>query len=342
MSTTSMSIQLSKSQQASCFLEPLGGGYLSCDIQKVRDASTFIPLNIVRGSRPQECEIPSMASNFATTHCSYKYHELRRCGCPELDPNKNKQLWEAYVDSVQNAVVSKLDHQDEITLAIFASGYLLQDCELLDRLFGDDRLKNWAGTLNIQFIDLNYQVNDVQQVQTNIRASTSVDWSKMVPAIVLGICGGASGIYAANANDKKARNVAIVAGIILIIGAIILGGMALDKRSGAISELNIKDPIMKTIDQFLNAIEQQTPLKLHIDFFPNADVCIEKNRKSDVVLGYDIENTLAIFENLKHSNLKSDGKVIVVTKEKTPDEKLLKVMRQAVGPEGKYFTTIFN
>ena len=98
MSTSNMSIQLSRSQYSSCFLEPLGGGYVSCDVKKARRPTTFIPLEVVRGIRPQACEKPHVADAFATTHCSYKYHDLRRCGCPTLDPKKNPELWNAYVD----------------------------------------------------------------------------------------------------------------------------------------------------------------------------------------------------------------------------------------------------
>ena len=268
---------------------------------------------------------------------------MRRCGCPTLDPNKNPELWDAYVESVKNAVRSRTN-QNEITLAIFASGYLLQDCELLDHLFRDNQLGNWRGLLNLQFIDLNYQINDVQQLKDAVHANPNkeVDWSLMAPAIVVGICGGISTLYAANSKSEKSRNIAIIAGIILIISALILGNAALDNQSGSVSEYKVNDPIMKTIDQFLSEIENQTPFSIHSDFFPNTDVCIGKNRKSDVVIGYDIDNTFAIFENLRGKNLKEDGETIVVTKEERSDKSVVKVMRQASGPQSPYNTKIFR
>ena len=230
-------------------------------------------------------------------------------------------------------------------MAIFASGYLLQDCELLDQLFRDDNLSKWNGTLNLQFIDLNYELKDVKLLKDAINENANtqeVNWNKMAPAIVLGICGGVSAVYVVKSKDEKARNMAIVAGVILIISAIILGGAALENRSGAVSKFNINDPIMTTIDQFLNEIEQQAPFSIHTDFFPNADVCIEKNKTSDVALGYDIDNTFDIFENLRNANLKENGEVIVVTKEAKPDKSLVKVMRKAFGPKGNYDSTIFK
>jgi len=298
----------------------------------------------VRGSRPQQCENPIIANTSSMTHCSYRYHALNRCGCPDLDPNKNEKLWGTYVAAVINAVKLRL-HQSEIVLTIFASGYLLQDCELLDLLFMDPTVQNWKGILKLQFVDLKYKVNDIKKLKEEVNKvkNLKVNWTVMVPAIVVGICGATSTIYGiATKEDDKSKCKVIVVGIMLIVIALILGGASLENQNDQVSEFEVNNPIMETIDQFLEQIEQQTPFKIHTDFFPNAESCIAKNNKCDVALGYDIENTFEIFEDLRRNNLKTEGEAILVTKEEDKSKTVHKILRRAHGNVESYSQQFFD
>ncbi len=342
-------VHLSKNMNSGCFVEMLPGGntFLSCDIEKSAHPKTFLPLEVVRGSRPPVCENPQLAELHAMKQCAYQYHHLSRCGCPELDPNLYPHLWSTYIEAVKNALLQR-SHLKEITLTIFASGYLLQDCELLKHLFEDPSIKNWKGRLNLQFVDLKYHIRHLND-KVEESSKEEADWTRYTPAIVFCICGIGGVIYGLSGKkEEPVKKYALVIGIIMLTVAAILMIAPSKKERKMVTEITFDDSNemmnVNVIEEFLEIIEQQTPVSLHADFFPSAEACIHKANKSDLVVGYDIgssKETKSFFDNLRERHLKENGAAILVRAEFN-GKSFNKVMSQAIGPKDTYNEVIFT
>lgn len=330
------SIPLIGNKNACCTIETVNNGtsYLSCNVK--RSSDPFFHPSPISEFRPFFCELPGAIHEHEGDNgvspldeCAYKYSNMSRCGCPTLDPKKNPKLWEKYVNSVANIVLQNIDgNAKEITLTFFASGHLLQDCQLLDYIFNLEKFKNWKGNLNLQFVDLNYEVDKVQLLKNRVVSTSDnkkgMNWGFLVAAIVCGSL-GTGAIYAGTQQEKKERKYSCMGvGAILIIVAVILGVQAAPKKEEekkfggnySVSQIKMKNSAEIAVEGFLNQMAARLPKGISIEtsFFPNADACIEEGKATDAILGYDIDNSLRFFESLRKNKLKEYGAAIVVVK----------------------------
>ena len=236
---------------------------------------------ILKGIRPEVCDIPAFAEAYAMGNCSYRYSSMSRCGCPTLDPVKNPRLWRKYVDSVVEVVQEQLQKEsEEVTLTFFASGYLLEDCQLLGEILNLSEIKSWKGTLNLQFVDLRYVIDEVQGLRGNIQKfdeKSEVNWGLILGAAT---CGGVGleALIAAGRTDKKEHQYKYVGvGVLLIIVAIVLAMQSAPKEKKEKSlkdeheviQLHMEPSIEKAIGGFLTEVSKMLPggIELKTEFF---------------------------------------------------------------------------
>lgn len=347
-------VPLAGNKNVYCGLKAISNGnpYLDCTVKGSSTSSYQSPP--ISGSRPPMCEIPGAIHEYPGDgnlsplgDCAYRYSGMSRCGCPILDPKKNPHLWNKYVTSVTNIVLQRVQAEpNEITLTFFASGYLLQDCELLGRIFDLPELQNWEGRLNLQFVDLEYEVDKVQSLKSQV--STFETGSEMNMGLVLTAiaCGGvgAGAIYAGTKQEKKEYKYSCMGGgAILIFAALILSIQAASsdeeeqglQDSHSVTQIKMEKPKAEAaIQGFLNQIAARLPrgISMQTSFFPSAEACVEQGSTSDAVLGYDIGNALTDFDQLRARKLKEQGNAIVVIKTANRDGEHVPVFLAARDP----------
>ena len=318
------------------------------------------PLNVGRidkvreecvGFRPSQCENPDIAHAQALGACMYRCGALQSCGCPEMDLTKNPHIKEMLHAKIHEAV-GRLDlHQPTLQVTFFASGLLLNELNLLKILLHDLQEKGWEGELCLQFVDTKYATDGptpIQKVWEDIQigGDASVEIYTSLAALS-GIVGTGALCYGI---AQKKRQYAI-GGVSALSAAGLFGYFAsesMKQRANGPLGYAVKEITMKDRDavEALKAMHQEMEsfgdlgMKITTEFFASDVDCVDRGTKSDLLLGYDIEDTLPIVRGLYPRLIKEAGETIAVTKNSLQNGDVAVVFHNARGPSNPLLSTI--
>lgn len=299
--------------------------YLQCSIipnPQQSSRTSEVAKQALMGSRPPQCENPAFAHQNALNYCTFKYSSMARCGCPTLDPGKHPEIWDKYEKRVIDAFVTQLKGSNNVTVTFFASGYLLQDVRLLNTLLSD-YTKNWKGNLCFQFIDLHYEMINVENLANTV--SNKDKKGLNLPLLLSACIASGVGMKFLSADDKQNKNKNLMIGGGLIILALILGYYSLpkekkeeEKDSQRLPQAFMKkSDIEEAIKACLAEVKEMLSegISLNTSFFSCAEDYIATQGTSDLVIGYDIEDSLKFLDALRKKVLNKTGFAIAMTKQ---------------------------
>jgi len=313
----SQTVTLSTIPGTNCRFKPVqsGGQYLSCNVkEEAEKVSAFMDGHVIC-SRPVECENPQFAHKHAMGICQFKCSNgTRRCGCPELN---NEKLWNAYVSIIVEQVVTQSKVKNEITVTFFATGYLGNENRLISLILKELGKEGWKGKLYFQFVDPEYTARKTNAI-VGSSPSKKVQWGYLVTAGVCEIAGIAAIGYGMKSSDKEKRNVCIVSGAILMALGIIVGSQAFvegeeDQKGSAQMKGNIFEAVQGTQTTMQQSLSRG--ITIQSQYFPSGTDCQKEGKRTDLLVGYDIGNTLEDFRSLKENSLSGKGIAIVVGKD---------------------------
>ncbi|WP_420420559.1 hypothetical protein [Simkania sp.] len=339
-----MSQTLVVSPQATCQLR--NGAYLTCQLEGNPFNLTAFAEKTKTFARLELCDKdPDFAAKHAGGICQFKAtNGTTSCGCPELN---NPKLKSAYSRSVIEFVLGLARSQNTITLTFFASGGLRNECDLISEILMELEKQNWAGDLNIQFVDPAYTLSKTHDVKNN-SDHLQVNWGYVAGASAAGIFGLGCIAVGTQLKEPKQRNCCYITGAIALIVALGLSTQipANNTKNRDVKVLSIKEPYFKAIQGTMRTLQQRLPpeIKMEVQYFPNAQVCMRDGRKMDGIFGYDIggkdpktgRESIEDYRDLKKSMLNPHGSAILVGKEApTPFEMGTPFFERARGPTGK-------
>jgi hypothetical protein len=322
------------------------GEYLACQLEGNSFNLTAFAEKTKTFARPLLCDTdPNYAAQHAGGVCQFRAtNGTISCGCPELD---NPKLKSAYNDSVIDFVLDLAERQTTITLTFFASGGLRNECDLISEILNELERQKWGGELNIQFVDPAYTVyktHEVKKGSPELQVSSGYTVGAGVAAIVgLGcICAGTQ------QKKKEQRNFCYAVGVVSLIVALGLCTQiaSSEPKNHNVEVLKIQDPYIGAIQGTMRTLEQRLPpeIKMNVNFYPNAQVCLRDGRNTDGLFGYDIggrdektgRESIEDYRDLKGLMLMQRGCAILVGKEaQTPHEMGTPFFMRAEGPNGR-------
>lgn len=204
-----------------------------------------------------------------------------------------------------------------MTVTFFATGYLGNESRLIPLLLQELGKKDWKGKLYFQFVDLEYTAQKTNTI-VNRTPSKEVQSAYIATAVVCEVVGGALIFSGARSPDKQKRRFCVTSGVILMAIGIIVGSQAFVKRTETQEgPAQIKGDIFEAIQGAQTTIQQNLVRGITIDthYFPSDVDCQKKGKQTDLLVGYDIGNSLKYFRSLQENLLSNQGTAVVVGKD---------------------------
>ncbi|MCB1083846.1 MAG: hypothetical protein KDK61_06015, partial [Simkania sp.] len=316
------------------------GEYLACQLEGNPFNLTAFAEKTKTFARPLLCDTdPNFAAQHAGGVCQFRAtNGTTSCGCPELD---NPKLKSAYNRSVKDFVLGLAQKQTTITLTFFASGGLRNECDLISEILNELERQKWGGELNIQFVDPAYTVNKTHEVK-NGSSELQINWGYAAGASAAMVVGLGCIWAGTKQKEQKQRTYCYIVGVMSLIIALGLCTQVASRESKKhnVEVLKIQEPYIKAIQGTMRTLQQNlsSGIRMNIEYFPNAQVCLRDGRNTDGLFGYDIggNKSKSDYLYLMKAMLEPNGSAILVGKEApTPHEMGTPFFERAVGPNGR-------